>query len=111
MRSTLDNVLPDVAFRRLSVASAFIFDVDRTLADPHERMEEGILSELARLRVPAGVATARTLSELEESLPSGKEHLLVSKALPIFRTSYYFCACSDLSLSYEAYDFSFQSEV
>jgi|GEM_PF-5046807 len=45
MRSSLDNVLPDVAFRRLSVASAFIFDVDRTLADPHERMEEGILSE------------------------------------------------------------------
>lgn len=55
MRSSLDNVLPDVAFRRLSVASAFIFDVDRTLADPHERMDEGILSELARLRVPAGV--------------------------------------------------------
>ena len=73
MRSSLDNVLPDVAFRRLSVASAFIFDVDRTLADPHERMEEGILSELARLRVPAGVATARTLSELEESLPSGTD--------------------------------------
>ncbi len=45
MHSSLDNVLPDVAFRRLSVASAFIFDVDRTLADPHERMEEGILSE------------------------------------------------------------------
>ena len=40
-----------------------------------------------------------------------KEHLLVSKVLPIFGTSYYFCACSDLSLLYEAYDFSSQSEV
>jgi hypothetical protein len=40
-----------------------------------------------------------------------KEHLLVSKALPIFRTPYYFCAYSDLSLLYEAYDFSSQSEV
>jgi hypothetical protein len=39
-----------------------------------------------------------------------KEHLLVSKALPIFRASYYFCACSDLSLLYEAYDLSSQSE-
>ena len=40
-----------------------------------------------------------------------KEPLLVSKALPIFRTPYYFCAYSDLSLLYEAYDFSSQSEV
>ena len=40
-----------------------------------------------------------------------EEHLLVSKALPIFRTPYYFCAYSDLSLLYEAYDFSSQSEV
>ncbi|NDC38656.1 MAG: hypothetical protein EBZ48_11470 [Proteobacteria bacterium] len=30
-----------------------------------------------------------------------KEHLLVSKVLPIFRTSYYFCAYSDLSLLHE----------
>ena len=37
--------------------------------------------------------------------------LLVSKVLPIFGTWYYFCACSDLSLLYEAYDFSSQSEV
>jgi hypothetical protein len=35
----------------------------------------------------------------------------VSKVLPIFGTSYYFCACSDVSLLYEAYDFSSQSEV
>jgi hypothetical protein len=42
--------------------------------------------------------------------PTVKEHLLVSKALPIFRASYYFCACSDLSLLYEAYDLSSQSE-
>jgi hypothetical protein len=39
-----------------------------------------------------------------------KEHLLVSKALSIFGTSYYLCACSDLSLLYEGYDFSSQSE-
>jgi hypothetical protein len=35
----------------------------------------------------------------------------VSKVLPIFRTPYYFRACSDLSLLYEAYHFSSQSEV
>ena len=40
-----------------------------------------------------------------------KEHLLVSKALPIFLAPHYFCACSDLSLLCEAYDFSSQSEV
>jgi hypothetical protein len=28
----------------------------------------------------------------------------VSSVLPTFRTSYYFCACSDLSLLHEAYD-------
>ena len=39
-----------------------------------------------------------------------EEHLLVSKALPIFGTSYYFCACSDLPLFNEAYDLSSQSE-
>jgi hypothetical protein len=41
----------------------------------------------------------------------GKEHLLVSKALPIFWAPHYFCACSDLSLLCEAYDFSTHSEV
>ena len=40
-----------------------------------------------------------------------KEHLLVSKVLPIFGTSYYFCACSNVSLLYEAYDLSSQSEA
>ena len=40
-----------------------------------------------------------------------KEHLLVSKALPIFLAPHYFCACSDLSLLCEAYDFSSHSEV
>ena len=40
-----------------------------------------------------------------------EEHLLVSKALSIFRASYYFCARSDVTLLYEAYDFSSQSEV
>jgi hypothetical protein len=40
-----------------------------------------------------------------------KEHLLVSKALPVLGASYYFCACSDLSLLYEVYDFSSQAEV
>jgi hypothetical protein len=40
-----------------------------------------------------------------------KKLLLVSEALPIFGASYYFCACSDLSLLYEAYDFSSHSEV
>jgi hypothetical protein len=40
-----------------------------------------------------------------------KEHLLVSKVLPIFLTPHYFCACSDLSLLCEAYDFSSQSEA
>jgi len=40
-----------------------------------------------------------------------KEHLLLSEVLAIFRTSYYFCACSDLSLLYEAYDFSSHSEI
>ena len=34
----------------------------------------------------------------------------MSEVLPIFR-AYYFSACSDLSLSYEAYDFSSQSRV
>ncbi len=38
-----------------------------------------------------------------------KEHLLVSKALPIFLAPHYFCACSDLSLLCEAYDLSTQS--
>jgi hypothetical protein len=33
-----------------------------------------------------------------DSVRGGKEHLLVSKVLPIFGTSYYFCVCSDLSL-------------
>lgn len=33
-----------------------------------------------------------------------KEHLLVSKALPIFSISYYLCACSDLTLLYDAYN-------
>ncbi len=42
---------------------------------------------------------------------SFKEHLLVSKALPIFLAPHYFCACSDLSLLYRAYDFSSQAEV
>lgn len=40
-----------------------------------------------------------------------EEHLLVSKALPIFLPPHYFSACSDVSLLYEAYDFSSQSEV
>jgi len=35
-------------------------------------MSGDMVTELQKLRVPAGVATARTLSELEESLPSGK---------------------------------------
>jgi hypothetical protein len=39
------------------------------------------------------------------------EHLLVSKALPIFLAPHYFCACSDLSLLCEAYDLSTHSEV
>ena len=39
-----------------------------------------------------------------------KEHLLVSKALPIFWAPHYFCACSDLSLLYEAYNFSSQAD-
>lgn len=40
-----------------------------------------------------------------------KEHLLASKALAIFGASYYLCACSDVSLWYEAYDFSARSKV
>ena len=40
-----------------------------------------------------------------------EEHLLVSKALPIFLAPHYFCACSDLSLLCEAYDLSTHSEV
>ena len=44
-------------------------------------------------------------------LAHGKEHLLVSKALPILGALHYFCACSDLSLLCEAYDLSAQSEV
>ena len=39
-----------------------------------------------------------------------KEHLLVSKVLPIFLAPYYFCAYSDLSLLYEAYSSSSQAE-
>jgi hypothetical protein len=35
-----------------------------------------------------------------------EEQLLVSKVLPIFRGSRYFCAYSDLTLLYEAYDYS-----
>ncbi len=34
----------------------------------------------------------------------------MSKLLPIFRASYYFSALGDLSLLYEAYDFSSQAE-
>lgn len=70
MHSRVEPVLPETAFQKLSQASSFMFDVDRTLADPHATIREEILSELAKLRVPAGVATARTLSELEDSLPA-----------------------------------------
>ena len=35
----------------------------------------------------------------------------MSNALPIFGTSYYFGACSGLSVLYQAYDFSSQSEA
>ena len=70
MRSPLHNILPDAAFRRLSEASALVFDVDRTLADPHEKMSEEMVRELGQLSVPVGVATARTLAELEASLPN-----------------------------------------
>jgi hypothetical protein len=40
-----------------------------------------------------------------------KEHLLEGKALPVLGAPRYFCTCSDLSLLYEAYDFSSQAEV
>jgi haloacid dehalogenase-like hydrolase len=70
--SRIETVIPEAAFSRLSSASAFIFDVDRTLAEPHKEIGPDIVRELEMLRVPAGVATARTLSELEESLPQGK---------------------------------------
>ena len=72
MHSRVEPVLPDAAFQRLSQASSFMFDVDRTLADPHDALREEIVSELVKLRAPAGVATARTLSELEDSLPAGR---------------------------------------
>jgi hypothetical protein len=71
MLNRLENVLPDVVCRRLSSVSSIVFDVDRTLAEPHGPMSESILSELVNLRVPAGVATARTLAELEHCLPGG----------------------------------------
>ncbi len=51
------------------------------------------------------------LASLDRFLVIHKEYLLVSKALPVLGTSYYFCACSDLSLLYKAHDFSSQSEV
>lgn len=73
MLSRIDSVLPESAFSRLSQSSAFVFDIDRTLAEPHKEIGLGIIRELERLRTPAGVATARTLSELEESLPRGKK--------------------------------------
>ncbi|MEY4669709.1 MAG: hypothetical protein RL518_2408 [Pseudomonadota bacterium] len=72
MQPQVANVLPDAAFQRLSGVSAFMFDVDRTLAEPHGAISADIAAELGKLRAPAGVATARTLSELEESLPPGK---------------------------------------
>ncbi len=71
MISRVEHVLPEEAFRRLSCASAFVFDVDRTLTEPHSKMSRTIVDELLKLRVPSGVATARSLSELEESLPIG----------------------------------------
>jgi hydroxymethylpyrimidine pyrophosphatase-like HAD family hydrolase len=49
-----------------------MFDVDRTLAEPHGSISDDLVSELGKLHAPAGVATARTLTELEESLPPGK---------------------------------------
>ena len=62
--------------------------------------------------VNATTALAAGCSALQiRGFPRGKEHLLVSKALPTFRASYYFCACSDVTLLYEAYDVSSQSEV
>ncbi|MEY4700077.1 MAG: hypothetical protein RL326_264 [Pseudomonadota bacterium] len=42
---------------------------------------------------------------------SCKEHLLVSEALPVLGALHYFCACSDLSLLYKAYDFSSKAEI
>ena len=42
----------------------------------------------------------------KEAMQESKEHLLVSKALPLFLAPHYFCACSDLHFcaqkSYEA---------
>lgn len=73
MFSRIETVIPEAAFSRLLTSSAFIFDVDRTLAEPHKEIEPEMVRELEKLRVPAGVATARTLSELEESLPQGKD--------------------------------------
>ncbi len=46
----------------------------------------------------------------EKNTTTMKEHILVSTALPIFGASYNFCACSDLSLLYEAYNFSSQAD-
>ena len=46
-----------------------------------------------------------------QKLQQIKEPLLASKALPVLGASYYFCACSDLSLLDEVYDFSAQAEV
>jgi hypothetical protein len=49
---------------------------------------------------PNGFFTAK------ERFACEQEYLDSVNALPTLRTSYYFCACSDLSLLYEAYDFS-----
>jgi hypothetical protein len=54
--------------------------------------------------------TGRCL-EVRDTLSLHKEHLLVSKALPIFLASHYFCACSDFSLLCEAYGLSTHSEA
>ena len=54
---------------------------------------------------------AQKSAHLDHLELGAKEHLLVSKALPIFWAPHYFCACSDLSLLCEAYGLSTHSEV
>jgi hypothetical protein len=58
--------------------------------------------------LPRGCRPSRPWSGLHPAtLTFPVEHLLVSKSLPIFLAPHYFCACSDLSLSYEAYNLKF----
>ncbi len=65
------EIIPQQAFKQILDCKHLIFDIDRTLADVHSGIPMESCQELAKLPMSIGVATARSLSELEAALPDG----------------------------------------